>query len=106
MSRMDALMADRRKARQERASTSVAGILSNAERNGIFITLIGSLAKGDFGNHSDVDLLVRGSMDTKRRRLVEKLVADGMRSTDIPYDLIFEDDLSEDRRRDFLHGVV
>jgi predicted nucleotidyltransferase len=113
MNRMDALTAKRRETRHERASAAVARILRAAarilraaERDGIDITVIGSLAKGDFRSHSDVDLLVRGPIDPKRRRLVERLVADGMRSSAIPYDLIFEDDLTEDRLQDLLHDIV
>lgn len=106
MNRMDALAAKRRETRHEQASAAVAGILRAAESNGIIITVIGSLARGDFRSHSDVDLLVRGPADSKRRRLVERLVADGMRASAIPYDLIFEDDLTKDRLQEFLHDIV
>lgn len=68
VNRMDALSAKRRETRQERASAAVARILRDAESNGTEITIIGSLAKGDFRSHSDVDLLVRGPIDLKRRR--------------------------------------
>lgn len=106
MNRMDTLTARRREARYERASAAVDHILRAAERDGIDIKVIGSLAKGDFRCHSDVDLLVRSPTDRTRRRLVEKLVADGMRSSTIPYDLIFEDDLNEDRLQELLHDIV
>ncbi|KAA0701264.1 nucleotidyltransferase domain-containing protein [Neorhizobium sp. P12A] len=106
MNRMNALTAKRRATRQELASAAVVRILHEASSKGIDVTLVGSLAKGDFRAHSDVDLLVRGSVDSKRRLLIERLVADGMRGPGIPYDLIFEDDLTEDRRQELLDGIV
>lgn len=106
MSRMSELMAKRREARHAQASASVAAILHDAGRLGVDITLVGSLAKGDFRVHSDVDLLVRGAINLKRRLLIERLVANAMRASDIPYDLLFEDDLGEDRVWELLHDIV
>ena len=106
MNRMDALTAKRRESRFDLATAAVAGILKDAASEDIEITLIGSLARGDFRSHSDVDLLVRGPVNARRRLLVERLVANGMRGADIPYDLIFEDDLTEDRLQEFLNGIV
>jgi predicted nucleotidyltransferase len=106
MNRMDALTAKRRETRHERASAAVARILHEAASEGLDITLVGSLARGDFRSHSDVDLLVRGPMDLKRRLLIERMVAEVMRGSDIPYDLIFQDDLTEDRLQEFLDDLV
>ena len=106
MSRMAALTARRRDTRREAASAAVFRILRDSAGKGIDVTLVGSLARGDFRAHSDVDLLVRGPMDPGRRLLAERLVADGMRGSDIPYDLIFEADLTEDRLRDLLDDTV
>lgn len=106
MNRMDALTAKRRDTRHERASAAAAQIVHCADRDGIEITIVGSLAKGDFRSHSDVDFLVRGRNDLKRRHLIERLVADIMRPCAIPYDLIFEDDLAEDRLQELLHDIV
>lgn len=88
------------------ASAAVSRILLDASDKGIEIALVGSLARGDFRAHSDVDLLVRGPIDSRRRLLVERLVADGMRASDIAYDLIFEADLTEDRLQEFLNDTV
>jgi predicted nucleotidyltransferase len=106
MSRMAVLTQRRREARRDIASAAVAGILLDASRLDIEIALVGSLARGDFRAHSDVDLLVRGPIDSKRRLLVERLVADGMRASDIAYDLIFEADLTEDCLQEFLNDTV
>lgn len=103
---MTALMARRRDRRHSAASEAVSQVLRDASGKGIDITLVGSLARGDFRSHSDVDLLVRGPMNRKRRALVEQLVADGMRASEIPYDLVFEADLTHDRLQEFLHGIV
>jgi predicted nucleotidyltransferase len=106
MTKMDSLTAKRRETRHELASAAVARILHDAANEGIGITLVGSLARGDFRSHSDVDLLVRGPANPKRRLLVERLVANVMRGSDIPYDLIFEDDLTEDRLQELLNDIV
>ena len=106
MNRMDSLTAKRRETRHELASAAVARILHEASTAGIDITLVGSLARGDFRPHSDIDLLVRGPVTPKRRLLAERLVADATRGSKIPYDLIFEDDLTEDRLQEILHDVV
>jgi predicted nucleotidyltransferase len=103
---MEGLTAKRRETRYERASAAVARILAEASREGVEIAVIGSLAKGEFRAHSDVDLLVRGRTDLQERRSIERLVAERMRASDIPYDLIFEDDLTEDRLRELMHDIV
>jgi predicted nucleotidyltransferase len=106
MNRLDLLTAKRLELRRELASAAVARILHNAANEGIDITLVGSLARGDFRLHSDVDLLVRGLVDPKRRLLAERLVAVAMRSSDIPYDLMFEEDLTEGRLQEILNDSV
>ena len=102
MNRMDALKARRRDARQASASSAVDRILDEAHANGIAITVFGSLAKDDFRVHSDVDLLVRGTLAPRERALAERLVADALRASGIPYDLLFEQDMTPDRMRELL----
>ena len=106
MSRMAALTAKRRETRRDIASAAVSRILLDASDKGIELILVGSLARGDFRAHSDVDLLVRGPMTPKRRLLAEKILADGMRASNIAYDLIFEADLTEDRLEEFLNDSL
>jgi len=103
---MDSLKAERLETRRGLASAAVARILTEAANEGIEITLIGSCARGDFRLHSDVDLLVRGPVNRSQRVLAERLVANAMRGSDIPYDLFFEDDLTEDRVREFLKDAA
>jgi hypothetical protein len=45
-------------------------------------------------------------VDPKRRLLAERLVAAAMRSSDVPYDLMFEEDLTEDRVWEILNDIV
>jgi predicted nucleotidyltransferase len=106
MNRMDVLHAARRTARQEQAQESVALILEEARRDGLAITVVGSLGKGDFRLHSDIDLLVRGTITPARRARAERLVAHHLRPTGLPYDLIFEADLSPDRVAELLLDLV
>ncbi|WP_234794789.1 nucleotidyltransferase domain-containing protein [Xaviernesmea oryzae] len=89
--------------RHAEASQAVAHVLHAAQSQGFDLTVIGSFARGDFRAHSDVDLLARGAHDRKSRIVIERLVAESMRPFAMPYDLIFEDDLTEDRLREFLN---
>ena len=106
MNRMQSLIADRLEPRRALASRAVDAILREAETSGIVITPVGSLARGDFRIHSDVDLLVRGPLDPARRLRAEQIVAGQLRGTDIAYDLIFETDLDPDRVEELLHDAV
>jgi predicted nucleotidyltransferase len=102
MNRMEALIERRLETRRSTASVCVERILEDARKHGTKIRVIGSLAKRNFHLHSDVDLLVGGSIDPARRLFVEQLVAAHMRGTGIPYDLIFEADLTTERIQELL----
>lgn len=106
MNRMAALVAQRLEIRYEIALGSAARIVENARQHGVDITVVGSLARQSFQIHSDVDLLVHGTADPARRLFVERLVADHMRKTGIPYDLIFEADLTPDRVEELLNDIL
>jgi predicted nucleotidyltransferase len=106
MNKIDALIRRRANERRKTAQTCVSRILQNARGRGVEISVVGSLAKERFGIHSDVDLLVHGDTDPARRAMVERLVADHLRGTDIPYDLIFASDLSHERVQELLDGSV
>lgn len=58
---------------------------------GIDIQVFGSLARGDFRAHSDVDFLVDGPIDFEIRVAVETGVAAAMRESGLPYDIIHLD---------------
>lgn len=103
MKRIDALIRGRTEERRIAAEACVGRILNEAGDRGIRISVVGSLGNGRFRVHSDVDLLVHGRTDPARRATVERLVADGMRGSGLPYDLIFEADIGSDRARELLH---
>jgi predicted nucleotidyltransferase len=106
MNRMQSLITERLEPRRALAQRLVAAILREAELSGIVINPVGSLARGDFRIHSDIDLLVRGPLDAARRLRAEQLVASHLRGTDIAYDLIFETDLDPARVEELLHDAV
>lgn len=66
--------------------------------------MIGSLARGDFGLHSDVDFFVHGETGPARRVQVERLVAAAFNGIGIPYDIVYESDLTQERVQEFLNG--
>src|SRR5262249_1764819 len=106
MKKIDVLIRRRADERQNTAQARVSRILRDARGRGVEISVVGSLAKNCFRIHSDVDLLVHGSTDPARRAMVERLVADHLRGTDIPYDLIFASDISHERVQELLDGSV
>lgn len=81
-------------------------IVEDAQNLGARLSIVGSLAKESFKAHSDIDLLVHGTHAPNRRATVERLVAKHLRGTDLPYDLIFEADLTEYRSNEMLHDIV
>jgi predicted nucleotidyltransferase len=79
-------------------------VLEKTRARGLAIDVIGSLARGEFGLHSDVDFFVHGETDPARRVQVERLVATAFNGTGIPYDIVYETDLTQERVREFLNG--
>lgn len=104
MSRLANIQHDRTERRRCLALQSSQLVLENARACGLAIDVIGSLAREDFGLHSDVDFFVHGETDPARRLLVERLVAKAFGGTEIPYDIVYESDLAKERVREFLDG--
>ena len=102
MNRMDKLLRRRTDERKEVAAARASQIVESAKNEGVEISIVGSLARNRFRVHSDVDLLVHGQTDPKRRVMIERLVADRFRRTGLPYDLIFASDLSSERVKELL----
>ena len=64
---------------------------------GVKPTLFGSLAKGRFRAHSDIDITVDlQGQATAARIAVDRAVAASCEKWDVPVDLLFEDDLTEE----------
>jgi predicted nucleotidyltransferase len=106
VNRIEALTRRRTELRKKTAEECVSRILVDAKDRGVEISVVGSLAKERFRLHSDVDLLVHGSTSPSRRAMVERLVADRLRGTEIPYDLIFASDISSEQVRELLDASV
>lgn len=106
MYKIDTLIRRRADERRRTAQSCVSRILQSANGRGVDISVVGSLAKDRFRVHSDIDLLVHGRTDPARRAMIEHLVADHLRGTDIPYDLIFASDISSERVQELLNDCV
>ena len=66
--------------------------------------VFGSLARGDFRDHSDIDFLVSGPVDQHVRVAVETTVARELGGTELPYDIIYLDDLTPEQAVIFARG--
>lgn len=106
MMKIDALIGRRAEERRKTATARSGRILRAAEDRGIRISRVGSLTHDRFRIHSDIDLPVHGPVDPARRATVERLVADALRGTGIPYDLVFEADIGPERTKELLHDHV
>jgi predicted nucleotidyltransferase len=106
VSRIDSLIGERTERRRATALTRVVPLLHELRSEGFDLVVIGSLARQEFKSHSDVDFLVRGSLDTHGRAKVERAVAAGMRNSDISYDLFYAADLTTERLKEFERDLV
>lgn len=106
MKRIDSLIRRRADQRRKVAQGCVSRLLREAEGCGVEISVVGSLSRHRFRLHSDVDLLVHGRTDPARRAMIERLVADHLRGTGLPYDLIFASDISPERVQELLNDGV
>lgn len=70
---------------------------------GIKVKVIGSLAKGDFGPYSDVDLLIL-ECPRSLKYSIEGDVEDCLEG--LPFDVIYEDEIPDYKREHFLKGAV
>lgn len=100
-SRIDDIIGERTARRQEAALDHVVPLLLSLRSDGFDVVVIGSLARGEFRSHSDVDFLVRGKLDASRRAALERAVAAGMRGAGVPYDLVYAADVAPDRLKEF-----
>ena len=96
ISRLERLAAQRAAERRARAVELARAACLALERRGVEVRIVGSLATGRFGTHSDIDLLV-----TRCPRYlkygIESDVEDVLMG--FPFNLIYLDEVSE-RRRD------
>jgi predicted nucleotidyltransferase len=91
MSRLDDPLASHVKARAEKARRLSARALHALTKLGVEARLVGSLARGDFMLHSDVDILVVRCPEKLRYR-IEGLVEDRLER--LPFDVLYLDEVS------------
>ncbi|MGJ3262178.1 MAG: nucleotidyltransferase domain-containing protein [Salinarimonas sp.] len=100
-SRLDRILAARAAARERTARARVPALVDPLADAPGEVGVIGSLVRGRFGPHSDVDLLVRGPVDTPLRVRIEQAAATALRDPGLPYDLIHACDLTPERLEGF-----
>lgn len=101
VSRFDALVRERRERRLSDALAGADEVLARLAAAGFDAAVVGSLARGTFRVHSDVDVLVRGDHPTARRVEAETIVAERVHGRSIAFDLVFASDFPEELRRAF-----
>jgi predicted nucleotidyltransferase len=106
VSRIDSVIGERTERRRATAVARVEPLLRGLRSDGFDLVVIGSLARREFKSHSDVDFLVRGNLDTRGRAKVERAVAAAMRGSGISYDLIYANDLTPERLKEFERDLV
>ncbi len=73
------------------------------KKKGISALVIGSLAKGDFGPGSDIDFLLT-SYPRKYKYAIEAAVEDIL--GDLPFDVIYLDEIPAERANSYMSGAV
>ncbi len=101
MTRWEAIIAERTEARRQVAEAVSRRVIAALRDSAIEVRVFGSLARGDFRDHSDVDFLVSGSVDHNVRATVETTVSRELRDTELPYDIIYLDDLTPEQAAAF-----
>lgn len=100
MTRDADIIRSRAAARREVALAAWLAIKSELEALGLELTLLGSLAKGGFSTHSDIDVIVKLGDSGISRSAVDRIVR--RVSRDIPVDLFFVEDLTQSDLTTFL----
>jgi predicted nucleotidyltransferase len=91
VSRIERLMEERRVQRLALASARASSALARLEKAGLSAWVVGSLARGTFSVHSDVDFLVNCGPDTEEAAF--RILEDEMR--DFPFHFIPRSDPDE-----------
>ena len=93
--RIDRLLRERAEVRRREAARLALSALEALERSGIEAVVVGSLARGRFLGHSDVDLFVENRYGVAPEAVVA-IVERAM--GDFPFDVLFGDRVPEDDR--------
>ena len=89
--------------RRQRAVAGARAAVDMMKEKGITALVIGSLAKGEFGPDSDIDFLLT-SCPRKYKYAIEAQVEDIL--GDLHFDVIYLDEIPENRARGFTSGAV
>lgn len=103
--RLSTLMRQRALARRKAALAAAALVLDELATHGIEAVVVGSLAKGPFLAHSDVDFLMLGELTAEQCLEAERIISRHMRAAGLPYDIIFACWLA-DRARSLMEGTL
>ena len=95
MSRIERLLASDARTREARARELAGRAICRLAERGVEARVIGSLARGDFLPHSDVDLLILRCPDDLRYR-IEGLVEETLEG--LPFDVVYLDEVAPERR--------
>lgn len=100
MTRDADIIRSRAAVRREVALAAWHAIKAELEGVGLELTLFGSLAKGGFSTHSDIDVIVKLGDSGISRSAVDRMIRKVSR--DIPVDLLFVEDLTQSDLKTFL----
>ena len=103
MTSLEELLAADARERAARARVAAARALARLQEHGVAAKLVGSLARGDFMLHSDIDLLVTACPPELRYRL-EGQVEEALGGW--PFDVIYLDEVAPARRGKLLAEAV
>jgi len=92
-SRIDRLLSSRLAARKAKAIAHAQLAVEHLKTEGVEAFVIGSLASGQFMNHSDVDFFVNTTLNAHERARAEVLVRRAMDRSGLGYDIIYADDV-------------
>jgi predicted nucleotidyltransferase len=101
-SRIESLMEERKDQRLVLASTRALASLASLEKAGLSAWIVGSLARGTFAVHSDVDFLVDCSPESES--IAFRILESEMR--DFPFHLIPTSDLDEMKKAMMMKEAV
>ncbi|UWQ74423.1 nucleotidyltransferase domain-containing protein [Leisingera sp. M658] len=95
MTRFEALLEQRRQLHLKAAIAAWQTIHAQLAGKGIEHELFGSLAKGDFREHSDIDLMILGKLTWEERAMVRRIAEDTASNAQVALDLFFAEDFNE-----------
>jgi predicted nucleotidyltransferase len=101
--RLDTLLAERAAVRERTARQAARGALDRLAAAGVGAGIVGSLARGRFLGHSDVDILILDAAGLDDGTIIG-LVEPEMRS--LPFDIIFLDRIREPERSWLVEELV